>query len=69
MSINRLLLGFIMLFTLVNCAVADQNDESLQKSREQVVKRYIMDLQKADYQDITTLFEPNGIVISTTICS
>ncbi len=37
----------------------------LTDQREQVAQQYIQDLQKADYKDITSLFEKNGIVIST----
>lgn len=36
-----------------------------QTTRNQVVTRYLADLQNADYKDITSLFEPNGVVVST----
>ena len=66
MNMNRLLLGVTAFFMIAN-VLAAQNDNkiSLKESRKEVVKRYIMDLQKADYKDIAQLFEPNGIVIST----
>lgn len=42
-----------------------QSSSSLQITREQVVRQYIADLKKADYQDIGQLFDSNGRVIST----
>lgn len=34
-------------------------------SKEEVAKRYLLDLAKADYKDIVRLFDKNGFVIST----
>ncbi|OGT52488.1 MAG: hypothetical protein A3E84_03160 [Gammaproteobacteria bacterium RIFCSPHIGHO2_12_FULL_42_13] len=68
MHINRLLLSVTAaFFTIANCAIAAQNNNSisLEEARKEVVKRYIVDLQKADYKDIAQLFDQNGIVIST----
>jgi hypothetical protein len=62
---KKLLLG-LMLFASATMSYAAPNDlTSLKNDREQVVKNYILDLQKADYKDIVQLFEKNGIVIST----
>jgi hypothetical protein len=38
---------------------------SLDQDREAVIKQYIGDLQRADYKDISQLFNSNGTVIST----
>lgn len=67
MKMNRLVLNGLGLLALASVATADQGSTSkdLAKAREQVVRQYIVDLQKADYKDITQLFEKNGIVIST----
>lgn len=55
------------LLTLSNCGVAAQHGvtDSLQSEREKVINQYIGDLKRADYHDISQLFEKNGIVIST----
>jgi len=74
MYTKQILLGLAASITLMNCASAAQANASiplkntsslLQDERMQVVKQYIIDLQKADYKDITRLFEKNGIVVST----
>lgn len=39
--------------------------KGLDEARGQVMKRYILDLQQADYKDITTLFTKSGTVVST----
>lgn len=44
---------------------ASETPTNLQQTRESVTKRYIQDLQKADYKDISELFEKNGFVVST----
>ena len=44
---------------------ATQVKSNLLEAREQIINQYILDLQNADYKDITQLFEKNGIVIST----
>lgn len=41
------------------------NQQSLQEKREQVIKQYVLDLQEANYKDINSLFEKDGIVVST----
>ena len=53
-------IAFVILSTT---AMAENN--TLQQERNAVVKRYLDDLQKADYRDISQLFEKNGIVMST----
>jgi hypothetical protein len=55
----------ILLANTVAIASESNIDTSLQDARRKIVKQYILDLQKADYQDITQLFDKNGIVIST----
>lgn len=66
MSYMKNTLISLAILTFTNSVIAAQNDEdTLNKSREKIVKQYIMDLQKADYKDITQLFEKDGIVIST----
>lgn len=41
------------------------DSETIRLERVNVIKRYIKDLQKRDYQDITQLFTKDGVVIST----
>jgi len=55
--------AFVTLFSSMTAAYAAPND--LKIEREQVIKQYVMDLQSADAQDISALFEDKGIVIST----
>lgn len=54
---------FIVLGMTTMCVVTSsyalQNADNLKQVREQVTKQYISDLQKADYKDITQLFEKN----------
>lgn len=38
---------------------------SSQAEREQILHQYVMDLQAANYRDISQLFTQNGVVIST----
>lgn len=64
-TVKYSLLG-LAIFTLTHVALAAQPTEiQLKEAREKIVKQYILDLQKADYKDITQLFEKNGMVIST----
>lgn len=60
MKFARLILITLSLSTS-HLAFAAQDDAA----RTQVVARYLADIQNADYKDITSLFEPNGIVVST----
>jgi hypothetical protein len=65
---TRLISSVLTSMLLINtAAIASEmhSSTSLQDERKQIVKQYILDLQKADYQDITQLFDKNGIVIST----
>ncbi len=60
---SSLLAGVMML------AAAEQNGwavnaATLSHERLNVIHQYVEDLQKADYKDITALFEPNGYVVS-----
>ena len=60
-----LIMAFAFVIFNANAAGDSLTSQALKKSRNQVVKQYINDLQKADYQDISSLFLENGIVIST----
>lgn len=64
---TRFISIFFTFFISLSPVIAAQNTEntSLSKEREQVIEQYIDDLQKADAQDISTLFAENGIVVST----
>jgi hypothetical protein len=56
----------ILLLLVSNYALAGQDlKPELQAKREHVIHQYIIDLGKADYQDISSLFEEGGTVIST----
>ena len=57
----------LLVMALGHNAMATQNSTStdLQAKREQVIRNYIIDLAKADYQGISSLFAENGTVIST----
>ncbi len=58
---------FLTLITSASTLMAAEGElhSTLQSQREQVVKRYIRDLQLADEHDISALFAKNGVVIST----
>lgn len=62
-------IGYIalMLIGLNHTLIAGQQDEQLvlNVKRDQVIHDYIRDLENADYQHITALFEEEGIVVST----
>ncbi len=56
----------IMYLGVAHSAMADQKaDALLRQQREQVIVRYVLDLQQANYQDISQLFVKDGIVVST----
>ena len=61
------LLSSALLFILANNYVAAQqiDQAELKAKREHVIHQYIIDLGKADSEDITSLFAENGTVIST----
>ena len=58
---------FLTLSLAASTAMAShiEGENSLESQREHVVKQYIFDLQQADYQGISDLFDQNGLVIST----
>jgi len=64
MIINRFVLS-VAILTLAQGVEATQSKDTLPFARESIVKRYLNNLQKADYQNMTQLFEKGGIVIST----
>ena len=66
MKKSQLILALSALFTLTTTYAVSHGVDALQDKREQVARRYIADLQAADYEDIASLFTKNGIVISTT---
>lgn len=61
-NINRVVLGLTLLILQSEFAMANTD---LNTERMNVVKQYVMDLQNANYQDISQLFEKDGYVIST----
>ncbi|MFA6302744.1 MAG: hypothetical protein WC627_06380 [Legionella sp.] len=63
MKLQHILLA-VSLITTSNFALA-QDASELQAQREQVMHQYILDLGRADYADITKLFNEGGTVIST----
>jgi hypothetical protein len=67
MKINLKIWVSLLALGLGHQVMADQYSDSvnLSKEREQVIRDYILDLEKADYQGITSLFTENGSVIST----
>ena len=60
----KFIISLLFVVAYSHSAMADQNS-NLEKDREQVISRYVLDLQKADYQDITSLFTKEGMVVST----
>jgi hypothetical protein len=63
MKINHIILGCGVLLAMTTCYAKNAHD--LETARQQVTRQYILDLQKADYKDISQLFEKEGNVIST----
>lgn len=51
-----------LLIVMSNYAIAASD---LNLERDQVVRQYILDLERADYQGISALFENGGTVVST----
>lgn len=62
---KKIALALTVFCALNNSAYANTSDCVLKQAREKVIKQYVTDLQKADYKDITQLFEKDGFVIST----
>lgn len=67
MRIQSISFFMLTLLALTNSAIATANNvsDTLQTERKKVINQSIMDLKNADYKDIATLFENNGIVVST----
>lgn len=67
MKIKTISIISVLFTVLNNPAIASDAPLSsdLPTEREQVIHQYILDLGKADYRDITSLFEKGGTVIST----
>ncbi|OGT37815.1 MAG: hypothetical protein A3F11_10565 [Gammaproteobacteria bacterium RIFCSPHIGHO2_12_FULL_37_14] len=67
MKIRTVPIISLLMIALNNSAIAGDAPPSsdLIAEREQVIHQYVLDLGKADYQDITSLFEKGGTVIST----
>ncbi len=68
MKIKEISYISLLVITLSNCAIAGQTNSSsnLGVEREQIIHCYITDLEKADYQGISALFNKKGTVVSTT---
>lgn len=58
-------LSTFMIVIYTASGIGGDKDISLQEAQKQVAKRYIIDLQKGDYKDITQLFAQDGFVVST----
>ena len=67
MKIKKISTISLMFMALSNYAIAGQDYSSsdLNAQRDQVVRQYILDLERADYQGISALFGEGGTVIST----
>lgn len=67
MKIKKISYLSLLLAALSNCAIAgqDYSSSNLNADREQVIRQYITDLEKADYQGISALFNKEGTVVST----
>ena len=68
MQLKKIFYVFLATIALNNAAIAGQaysSSDDLNSEREQVVRQYILDLQKADYRAISELFGQEGTVIST----
>lgn len=66
MKIRNMILGMSTFFAMTVCyAIQDVSGDALQIFRELVIRKYVSDLQKADYKSIIQIFEKEGIVIST----
>lgn len=67
MSIKLLLAAFMLSVSVISITAyaAGQANSNLSKQRNDVIHRYVEDLQKADVADISSLFVANGFVIST----
>jgi hypothetical protein len=64
MKLNKLLLTPVLFAALTSQLMAAPNHH-LQTEREQVIRQYILDLERADVADISNLFEEDGYVKST----
>jgi hypothetical protein len=64
MKLNFITIG-LLLFSGLTTSYALPTNQDLLTERKQVIEQYLLDLQKADYKDITQLFEKNGYVVST----
>lgn len=67
MKLNKICYIVLALIALNHSVLASQQDDRLVlgAEREQVVRQYILDLEKADYQGISALFDEGGMVVST----
>jgi len=67
MKIKKISYISLILIALSNYAIAGQDYSSsdLNVERDKVVRQYILDLERADYQGISALFGEGGTVIST----
>lgn len=67
MKIKKIVCIFPVLLSLSNYATAGQDYtySDLNVEREQVIRNYILDLERADSDSISALFEDGGTVIST----
>ncbi|MBA2650286.1 MAG: hypothetical protein H0U75_11990 [Legionella sp.] len=65
MKIKKIACVIPVLLSLSNYAGAGQDNSALNIDREQVIRNYIVDLERADAEGISALFEEGGTVIST----
>ena len=66
-QIKKIAYFSLMLIGLSNYAIGGEiyPSSDLNVERDQVVRQYILDLERADYQAISALFEEGGTVVST----
>lgn len=66
---NTLVIISFLLVTLFTTSFANADEkpakDDLQASRQEIVQQYLSDLKKLDYYHIVTLFNGNGLVVST----
>lgn len=65
MNIKHLSVSLLLLLASHPLMATTHDEAELRAKREHVIHQYILDLGKADYEDITRLFDDKGTVVST----